>query len=459
MTKDFKDKRILVLGYAMTGRSVANFLSKEGAIVTVNDGGQLTDDPSVEALEAQGVSFVTGGHPIELLDQDFAFIVKNPGIPYDIPFLKEATKRQIPIYTDIELASWVTEADIIAVTGSNGKSTTTSLIYELLKELPEGETYLAGNIGIPTMDVVQKAQAGDRIVMEVSSFQLAGTRYFKPNIAVIVNIYSAHLDYHGSREAYIEAKLKLIENMGSEETIVYNADQEELAHLLQDYSSVKLPFSMDADIEAGAYLLGDQMMYEGEAIFAAKDLQIPGKHNVSNALAAIAVAKQLGVSNEAIGRVLAEYGGMPHRIQPVTQVSGRRFINDSKATNTTATITALKSFTEPIIYIGGGLDRGNGFDDLIPYLSNVKAAYVYGETQAKLKESFTKAAVPEISCFETLDEATKAAYRKAAAGDVVLFSPSCASWDQFDNFEVRGEHFVAILEQLIQEEPYEPKEV
>lgn len=456
--KYLSDKDILVLGYALTGKSVAEFLVKHNANVTINDRGDLSQDPSVTLLLEEGVRIIDGGHPLELLDESFDMIIKNPGIPYTIPFLQKAIEKGIPIYTDVELASMFSEAPIIGITGSNGKTTTTSLVRELLAHRKQGEAYLAGNIGVPTLNVVEKAEANDDIIMELSSFQLAGTERFHPTIAVITNIYEAHLDYHQTREDYVASKLKLLANQTSQNYVVYRYDDGELYHWVKEFAGIAVPFSVDIINEYvqenGAYVDGDAIYYRGERIIPLLDIQIPGRHNIENVLAAVAVAKLKGIANADISNTVRNYHGMPHRIQPIANVSGRSFFNDSKATNQTATITALNSFEQPIRYIGGGLDRGNEFDELVPFLGNVVGAYLYGETKHKMAKAFEQAQTSSVQVFDKLEQATRQAYKDARQGEVVLLSPSCASWDQFKNFEIRGEVFTGIIENLIEEEPY-----
>lgn len=456
---DFKKHNVLIIGFAMTGKSVAEFLLKQGASVTINDRGDLSQDPSVNLLLSQGARVVTGSHPVELLDQSFDYIVKNPGIPYSIEIIQEALNLKIPVYADVELASWISEAPIIGVTGSNGKTTTTSLIHQFLTHRQAGQASLAGNIGIPSLEVASLAKEEDDIIIELSSFQLMGIEKLRPKIAVICNVYEAHLDYHGNREAYIQAKLNLVSNLSITEHLIYNYDQPELREWLMDNPAQKVPFatsSIDDYVRReGAYLEFDKLFFRGEVIASVGDIQIPGIHNVENVLAAIAVAKLKGVDNSSIQSDLRLFSGVAHRIQPIAQLKGRQFYNDSKATNMTATITALKSFDTPIIYIGGGLDRGNEFDELIPYLGQLKAAFLYGETKQKMANAFKQAGVPEILMYEDLSEASKAAYRFASKGDTVLLSPSCASWDQFKTFEVRGQLFVDVIRNLIASEPYQ----
>lgn len=455
----FIDKKVLILGYALTGKSVADFLLSQGSQITINDRGDLSQDRSVDLLIEQGVKVVDQGHPLELLDQGFDYIIKNPGIPYSIDLIQAAIEKQIPIYTDIEIAAWINQANIIGITGSNGKTTTAQLTYNILNEDPTNTSFLAGNIGVPTLNIIPQAQAGDNIVIELSSFQLQGTQSLKPKIAVIVNIYEAHLDYHGSRENYIEAKLQLIKNQDNEDFLVYRHDQGELHGLVYSSNAAKVPFSaeiVDNYIEEyGTYVKEGKIYYRGQFIMNSSDVPLPGKHNLENVLAAISVAKILDIGNPLIVKTIEEFKGMPHRNQLVYESQGRKFYNDSKATNMTATITALASFKQPIVYIGGGLDRGNSFDELIPHLNHIKAAYLYGQSKEKMLEAFSQVkSIHELKLFDNLEEATRAAYKVADQGDIVLFSPACASWDQFKNFEIRGDHFVNYINQLGKDEPY-----
>ncbi len=451
-TNDLQNKQVLVLGYAMTGKSVVEFLLKAGANIVLNDRGDLSSDPSVSFLISEGVEVVDGGHPLSLLDRPLDFIVKNPGIPYQIPILESAIEQGIPIYTDIELASRYASAPIIGITGSNGKTTTTALIYDILKAAHPAQVHLAGNIGIPTLDIVQTASARDIIVMEVSSFQLEGTAQFHPQIAVLTNIYEAHLDYHGSRVAYVQAKMKLVANQTAEDVVIYNYDQTELTEFLSESRAVKIPFAIDAVDDYvrqhGVYLENEAIYARGERLFDIQVIQIPGQHNIQNVLAATAVALIEEVPLATLVEAVHNYQGMPHRIQPMGEYAGVRYYNDSKATNETATITALDSFDSSIVYIGGGLDRGVTFEALIPHLTQVKVAALYGEAQDKMAAAFKVAGVPTIEQFEELQEATTFAVSQAEPGDTVLFSPSCASWDQFENYERRGEDFIQFVQSL-----------
>ncbi|MCW6674501.1 UDP-N-acetylmuramoyl-L-alanine--D-glutamate ligase [Aerococcaceae bacterium NML171108] len=452
LSTNVAQQHALVMGYGVTGRSVADFLLTQGAHVTVIDRGDSSDDPSVTLLLQKGARFVWGEHPLELVEEPFDFVVKNPGISYYTPFVQALQEKEIPIYTDVELAYLFSEAAIIGITGSNGKTTTTSLIHQLLQGSTEkGEAFLAGNIGVPALDVVARANPNDTIVMELSSFQLKGTEQFKPTIAVITNIFEAHIDYHKTRDDYVTSKLNLIRHLTLEDHLVYNYDSSELRQLLASTMACKVPFAVDCiddDVRRnGVYVEGDSIFFRGEEVAQVTDILIPGKHNLENALAAIAVAKLNQVANAHIVQVLRTYSGMPHRIQKIASHKGVDFYNDSKSTNTTAAITALNSFKQPIVYIGGGLDRGDDLSELVPHLEGVKVAHLYGESKMRMQTLFK-----QVCLHDNLVEATEAAYRDAQVGDVVLLSPSCASWDQFKNFEERGNLFVETVQQLIAKE-------
>jgi UDP-N-acetylmuramoylalanine--D-glutamate ligase len=453
---EYQNKKVLVLGLAKSGVSAAKLLHELGALVTVNDFKQFDQNPEAQDLLTLGIRVVTGGHPIELLDEDFAFLIKNPGIPYSNPLVAEAKKRQIPILTEVELAYKIAECPIIGITGTNGKTTTTTMINLLLNANREkGTARLAGNIGFPASTVAQEVTENDELVMELSSFQLMGIQSFHPQIAVITNLYEAHLDYHGSRTEYVAAKWQIQKNMQFADTLVLNWNQSELQELAQTSKASILPFSTEQVVK-GAYLLNGQMFFDGDYIMEASELGVPGTHNIENALAAICVAKLKAVSNEAIRESLRSFSGVPHRTQYIGEVNQRKFYNDSKATNILATEMALSGFNkEKLILLAGGLDRGNDFDALIPALKGIKTILLFGETKEKLKLAAEQAGIPEIILTEDVHSAVLRAYQSSEKDDTILLSPACASWDQYPNFEVRGETFILAVQQLKKSEKRE----
>ena len=447
----FEHKRVLVIGLAKSGVAVAKLLLHQGAMVTVNDRIPLEENPDAKSLIEEGIRVLAGSHPVDLLEEHFDFVVKNPGIPYHNCMVEAAIKKGIPVYTEIEIAYQLLEGLIIGITGSNGKTTTTTLASLMLKEsFPERQVFAAGNIGIPLSQLAEQSTKEDVYVSELSSFQLMGIDQFKPKIACIVNIFSAHLDYHGTREEYIEAKLQLTKNQTEADYLVYNADYPELMTLIEGHTKATLvPFSRKTVLEFGACVEGDYICFNGEKVIPVSTIQVPGTQNVENVLAAVAIAKLAGASNEGIKKAVQNFHGVKHRTQFVKEVNKRRFYNDSKATNIIATQTALRSFTnQSVVLIAGGLDRGNGFDELVPDLRSVSGIVLYGETKEKLQEAAKLAGVPVIEVVNTLEEATKKAYAISKEDDIILLSPACASWDQFKNFEIRGDEFIQVVENL-----------
>ena len=447
----FEHKRVLVIGLAKSGVAVAKLLLHQGAMVTVNDRIPLEENPDAKSLIEEGIRVLAGSHPVDLLEEHFDFVVKNPGIPYHNCMVEAAMKKGIPVYTEIEIAYQLLEGLIIGITGSNGKTTTTTLASLMLKEsFPERQVFAAGNIGIPLSQLAEQSTKEDIYVSELSSFQLMGIDQFKPKIACIVNIFSAHLDYHGTREEYIEAKLQLTKNQTEEDYLVYNADYPELITLIEGHTKATLvPFSRKTVLEFGACVEGDFICFNGEKVIPVSTIQVPGTQNVENVLAAVAIAKLAGATNEGIKKAVQNFHGVKHRTQFVKEVNKRRFYNDSKATNIIATQTALRSFTnQSVVLIAGGLDRGNGFDELVPDLTSVSGIVLYGETKEKLQEAAKLAGVPVIEVVNTLEEATKKAYEISKEDDIILLSPACASWDQFKSFEIRGDEFIQVVENL-----------
>lgn len=446
----YENKKVLVLGLAKSGVSAAKLLHELGALVTVNDGKPFDENPEAQELLSLGIKVITGSHPIELLDEEFSLMVKNPGIPYSHPLVAKAQEMGIPVITEVELAYEVAECPIIGITGTNGKTTTTTMTGLLLNAgADQGIARLAGNIGYPASGVAQEAKPEDKIVMELSSFQLMGITDFRPHIAVITNIYEAHIDYHGTRKEYVKAKWNLQKNMTEKDYLILNWNQSELQELAQRTKARVLPFSTKEVLPDGVYADDYSIYYKKEKIMEISELGVPGKHNVENALAAISVAKLYGISNEAIRETLHFFHGVPHRTQYVGEIQGRKFYNDSKATNILATKMALSGFeTSKVVLLAGGLDRGNTFDELIPSLKGIKAMVVFGQTKEKLMDAGKKAGIEKIVTADSVEQAVPLALENSTDGDVVLLSPANASWDQYPNFETRGNRFMEAVNRL-----------
>ncbi|MBS4177211.1 UDP-N-acetylmuramoyl-L-alanine--D-glutamate ligase [Lederbergia citrea] len=446
---DYQHKKILVLGLAKSGVVAASLLHQLGAFVTVNDYKPFEENPEAQGLLEQGIKVVCGSHPVELLDEGFELIVKNPGIPYSNPLVKGAVQLGLPIITEIELAYRISEAEMIGITGTNGKTTTTTLIYEMLDKAYR-KPLIAGNIGTVASEVAQQATSENTMVVELSSFQLMGIQTFRPRIAIVTNLYEAHLDYHGSWKEYTQAKVDITKNQTKSDFLIVNADQQELLDLVSFTKANIIPFSTKEYLEEGASVKDGMLTYFGEEILSLEEIVLPGAHNLENILAAVASVKLMGVENEPIRQVLSSFTGVKHRTQFICEKDGRKFYNDSKATNILAASSALNAFSQPVILLAGGLDRGNGFEDFIPALNGVKALVLFGETAEKLEKAGRAAGIQIIQHVHNVEEAVPAAYELSEAGDVILLSPACASWDQYKTFEVRGDIFIDSVHKLVE---------
>ncbi|MGM0522716.1 MAG: UDP-N-acetylmuramoyl-L-alanine--D-glutamate ligase [Bacillota bacterium] len=440
----FPYHHILVLGLAKTGTAVSKILHAEGFHVVVSDLKAKDTDPEVMTLVDLGVT-VHLGEPSETLLESCDVIIKNPGIPYTNPLLQKAEEKDIPVLTEIALLPYMIDVPMIAITGSNGKTTTTTLTEQMLKR-SHRSVVAAGNIGHVATEVSYELEE-DILVLELSSFQLMGSGTFKPKVSVLLNLFEAHLDYHGDFESYKEAKAHIFANQQAEDFLVYNADNADVASLIETATATTIPFSREKIVTEGGYIKDDALFFKDEKIIDIADIKLVGAHNLENILASSVSALLLGATIEGIRDVLTTFTGVKHRLQFVEELRGVRFYNDSKATNILATVTALQAFEAPVRLIAGGLDRGNGFDDLLPYLDHVVGLYVYGETKDKLQATAMKKNIPTVSG-ESLEEMTKRAAADAKAGEVVLLSPACASWDQFKNFEIRGDIFIETVHTL-----------
>ncbi|MBM7659457.1 UDP-N-acetylmuramoylalanine--D-glutamate ligase [Bacillus mesophilus] len=445
--QSYKDKQVLVLGLAKSGYAAAKLLQQLGANVVVNDIKPLEENESAQSLQSIGIRVICGEHPPELVHSSLAAIIKNPGIPYSNPLIQKAVELNIPVLTEIELAYQISEAPFIGITGSNGKTTTTTLIYEMLLT-GRKNPIIAGNIGTVACEVVQTASPSDYVVTELSSFQLLGVQTFRPKISVFLNLFEAHLDYHGTKKEYGKAKSNIFMNQTEDDYLVLNADDLEVQTLATTCKARKILFSSKQAIPSGASVIDGFISYCEEKVMKVEEIALPGQHNLENILAAVSVAKLIGIENDAISHVLKTFTGVKHRLQFVTSIQDRLFYNDSKATNILATSKALSSFTQPTILLAGGLDRGNEFDDLKPYLKHVKALVTFGETAEKLIRIAKEVGIKSIEHVDNVEHAVPVAYKLSQPNDVVLLSPACASWDQYKTFEVRGDIFVEAVHRL-----------
>ncbi len=434
----FDDRKIFIFGMARSGYECAKLLSKYTNQILVVDG-KVQDENHTKELEKLNVQVVISQTPEEILDDSYDFVIKNPGIIKTHPCVLKAKKLNIPVINEVEVAYHLLPKDIsiIGITGSNGKTTTTTMIYEVLKKA-NLSAFLGGNIGYPVCSLVEKVKSNDILVLEISDHQLVDVNDFKTNISVLTNLSKVHIDFHGDYETYKNSKKKIFSHHTKEDLALINLENKDSLKLTEDIQSTKEYFSSKQ--KADAYIRDNFIVYKGENIISLDDIKIKGMHNYENIMCMIMVVKKFSVSNEIIKDYLKEFKGVEHRIEYVREKDGVTFYNDSKATNTDSTIIALDSFMKPTILILGGLDRGHSFVPLTDHLSHVKKIICYGETKLRIKEYADSINIPCL-VVDTLKEATIEAYEDASRGDVVLFSPACASWDQYDNFEIRGKEF------------------
>lgn len=434
-------KKAFVLGMARSGYEAAKFLVGKGYSVVVNDAKTEQNADQIKELKSLGVEVILGCHPEDLLDVSFNIMVKNPGIPNNHPYVEKARRLNVPVINEMELAFRYFPSDVIivGVTGTNGKTTTTTLIYEMLKKA-EKPAFLMGNIGFPVCSFVSRLKASDIAVMEVSDHQLCNVADFKTHLSVMTNLSEAHIDFHGSYEAYKAVKKRIFNHHTDKDIAIINLDDSEVMDLTKDIHSSKRFFSSRSMRKPGCYILDGEIYYNGERIMPLSDVKIKGRHNYENAMAAIIAVKELGVENQPIVDVLKSFGGVEHRLEFVRTVNQVDFYNDSKSTNVKSTQIALSSFDRPTILLLGGLDRGHSFEGLKDYLKWVKHIVAFGETRERIGRFASDQGIP-CTVVDTLDEAVAAAYRSSGPGDVVLLSPACASWDQYASFEVRGDRF------------------
>lgn len=434
-------EKAFVFGMARSGYAAAKLLIEKGYQVTINDRSFEQDLEQIKELESLGAKVILGVEDNDLIDNTYEMIVKNPGIPNDHSYLVKAKELGITIINEVELAYHYFPKDlkIIGVTGTNGKTTTSTLIYEMLKQSKK-RAYLAGNIGIPVSSMVSLFLPNDIFVIEISDHQLCNMIDFKTDISVLTNISEAHIDFHGSYEKYKEMKKRIFNHHQSSSLAILNLDNEESLLLAEGIPSQKKYFSSNSLNLKGCDLSQDFINYNGKRIIKIDEVKLKGKHNLENIMAAIVAVKEFDVRDEDIQEVLKKFGGVEHRIEFVKTISQVDFYNDSKSTNIKSTQIALSTFDQPTILILGGLDRGHSFDELKTYLTNVKNIVSYGETKDRIC-SFSKENNIECFAYETIDKAVKKAYDLSESKDVILLSPACASWDQFKDFEERGNKY------------------
>lgn len=434
----FENKKIFILGMARSGYEAAKLLSDYNNEIIVTDGKEQ-DSSLVSELESLGVKVIITGDQLSLLDDSFDYVIKNPGIKYDNPVVVKAKELGIKVINEVEMAySFLDKSvNIIGVTGSNGKTTTTTLISEFMKNSFDN-VYLGGNIGIPLSNFVRDIKPNSYLVLEISDHQLCDMYDFKTNVSVLTNITPTHLDFHKSYEVYQMTKKKIFNNHTSDDLAVINKDDEVSMKITDDIKSTKVYYGHDKTNLA--YYDEEGIYYDGKLVIKLDDIILKGKHNYQNIMGAIIAVKKYGVTDEVIQKVLKEFKGVEHRLEYVDTINGVTYYNDSKATNCVSTITALNSFDKPTILLLGGYDRGHSFHDLDDSMKNVKCVVCFGETKNRIEEFCNDL---NIKCYknDTLKEAMNVVKDICTPGDVVLLSPACASWDQYDRFEDRGDEF------------------
>ncbi len=440
-----QNKKILVLGMARSGISIARFLSRFGNDITITDL-KTQDEKILDEFAKLNIKVIITENQEELLDETFDLVIKNPAIRKDNKTVLKAKNLKIDVINEIEASYHFLPKNvkIIAITGSNGKTTTTMITYELLK-YTSNRVHLAGNMGIPLSSIIDKIKDNDILVLEISDHQLCDMYNFKSDISVITNLSKVHLDFHNSYEEYKDIKKRIFNNHNEKSIAILNNNDKEVLELCKNIPSKKIFFS--SIIKSDAYIKNNKIIYNGEEIISLNDIKIKGNHNYENIMIGIIISKMYGIKNDSIKDFLQKFNGVEHRLEYVKTINGIKFYNDSKSTNNKSTIIALDSFNDPIILIMGGLDRNIAFDEISSHLNNVKAIVCYGETKEKI---FTFALENNKKCFvlNNLKEATKKAYEIASNNDIVLLSPACASWDQFPNFEIRGREFKNIIDNL-----------
>lgn len=446
---DVKGKRVLVVGLGKSGVASALFLASRGAKVTVSDAkseDQLRNE--IPSLLDRGITVETGKHG-ERTFRDQDLIVVSPGVPGNVDPLQHARRLGIPVIGEIELTARFLEGHVVAITGSNGKTTTTTLTGEVIASGGR-KTLVGGNIGTPAITFVEQSSPDTWVVLEISSFQLESIETFRPHISAILNVTPDHLDRHGSMENYIAAKKRIFENQSADDYAVLNADSEICRGLADGLKPQVLWISRQNPVERGAFAQGGAIVYrdrEEVEIMPVSEIALKGAHNVENVLAAVAVGMAAGVEPSAIRRAVKDFRAVEHRLEYVATLRGVQYYNDSKATNVDSTIKALESFPANIHLILGGKDKDSDYSLLKPLIAErAKRVYTIGAAAAKI-ESQIGNAVPVINA-QTLESAVRKAADLATEGDVVLLSPACASFDQFPNYEHRGRVFKELVQSL-----------
>ena len=443
-----RDKNIVVIGLGISGFEVSKLANHLGAKVFVSDSGstKIINSHAMELMSVHHIACETGIHSPKIYKTDMWIV--SPGISKNSKIIIKARNLGIPIVSEIEFSSWFTSRPIIAVTGSNGKTTTCNLLHQMCQSI-EVHSTMAGNMGIPfskqVLNDLLKPDKNQVYILEISSFQMEFIYHFSPDIAIYTNLSIDHLDRHGSKTEYYNMKLQMSKHMNIENHIIYNGDDLELIEILKNSKSKLVPFSIQRSdtlykVDSGKILNG-----ENQPILNINEISIPGEHNLSNMISAATCSHLFGIKDDKISQVMKKYSGIEHRLEYVSVLKDIEFYNDSKATNIDSVIVAIKSFTKPIVLILGGKDKGADFRLLLPHIkpNHVREIISYGEAGGQINTALGDA-VRSVQVSD-LSSAVKKAQYLAAPGDIVLLSPGCASFDEFSNFEERGNLFKSLI--------------
>lgn len=442
-------KKVLVIGLARSGKAAVRLLHHLNATIVINEGSDAENIEDYQKYLDMGIEMVVGGHPSELFERDFDFVVKNPGINYHKPFILRLKERNIPVYTEIELGyQFAKKQNYIAITGTNGKTTVVTLIDKILKK-QFNKVHLAGNVGTPLCDVILDNnllnEENHYVVLEMSNFQLLDIDTFKPHIATIINLTPDHLDYMASLDEYYASKTNIYKNQNSDDYYIINSDDQILKKYLTQYPINSKTITMSLDNRADCYLKNNKIYYFDEEIIDCKEIKIVGNHNIQNIMIAISVCKLANVDTKIIHDEIASFIGVEHRIEFVREINGIKIYNDSKATNTDASIIALKAFEQPVILLMGGFEKGLDLSEMATYHHNISQLITFGAAGERFLNEMK---IENSIKVKNLEEATLEAFNKAKSGDVILLSPSTSSFDEFSGYEERGRVFKKIVNNL-----------
>jgi len=441
---EFKNKKALVCGMAKSGISAAELLASLGAQVTLQDKKEYKDLGDVSYLEKQGIEIYSGKNPDDIVE-NFDFVVVSPGIPSSLPFFEIADKAGIPVLSEVELSYLLTPCPVTAITGTNGKTTTTALTGEIIKrKFPNAA--VVGNIGVPYSSMVKGLSENDYVVAEISSFQMERAYEFHPHISAVLNITPDHLDRHKTLECYIEMKEKVFKNQTGDDFCILNYGDETTRKMAEKTAAKVFFFSSAQKLDEGIYLENDNIYVKWGDIdcllLNIHDLKLLGMHNYENVMAAAAMGICAGVDIDEIRDVIKNFGGVEHRIEFVKTVDGVDYYNDSKGTNTDAAIRGILAMVKPCVLIGGGYDKGSEYDDWVEkFDGRVKKLVLIGVTAKKIANCCDRHGFKDYVFAETFEEAVNICRNTAKESDCVLLSPACASWDMFKSYEQRGEIF------------------